>query len=185
MALQIEYPMTDETYTEAIEHLGARLHGFQNVGNSIPDRLSTKNKTVVFDLDNTLVHAHVSSRMMTMAIRPYIMDFVIELRKDESVEIILWTNGNVSYASRAVMLLERLNGILFDHIIARDGPSGGNCYKSEQIIKRPGAILIDDRRHLFEREITCAKYMFDEQEIEVEEINSLLIAIELSAMMSE
>lgn len=123
-----------------------------------PRRDPTKSRTVVFDLDNTLVESSFFDDTFEMALRPRMMTLVSQLISDETTEVILWTNGVMSYAVLAVGALEECFGVRFDYLIARPNKGRFSINKDTSLIKRRDAILVDDLFHSTQRQITVPFY---------------------------
>jgi hypothetical protein len=123
----------------------------------IAPRASTKKMTLVFDIDETLLHASISEgHFVTADVRPHVLDFFRFLKRHHSdVEVLLWSLGSLSYAACVAHFLEQLLGEdfngFFSHVIGSDHRliTNGNYInlrrtKPLTLLPRTNVVLVDN-----------------------------------------
>ena len=116
----------------------------------IPERSTSKKYTMIFDLDETLVHARYTNGQIR--IRPGVVPLLKACtEKRERLEFVIWTAGTSAHASNVLRKLNEVAdcGDLFDYVIHRETENWFNpCQicKNITMLGRPKgtAVLIDN-----------------------------------------
>lgn len=103
--------------------------------------------TVVIDLDETL--AHTSKRTGLTRVRPLAKDFLMGLKYDPDLEIVVWTAGIRNHAINVLNAISAgIPGLRIDHLIYRSSAwypgAGGPTRKDLRLLGRPDVILIEN-----------------------------------------
>lgn len=160
--MEVEFESTDKNIERCWAKLGDRFFDTDTI-QSFPRRSFRFKRTVVFDLDHTLVETVVGENgSFVMHIRTEMIEVVKRLTKSRVTEVILWTNGRVDYAAQAVVALEETFGKLFDFVVAR---SIRNFLTTEfysknltNIKRTETSVLVDDSFHSTRTHILCSKF---------------------------
>lgn len=102
----------------------------------IPPRSKSYLVTIVLDVDETLINA----RTGIYYLRPYVKQFLIEIRKNFPIELILWSFGNTNHVNRVLTIIDP-DQKLIDFAIG-----AGESWQKKLLkrLKRDKIIIIDD-----------------------------------------